>query len=158
MNELRTIYGNKVRIRACGIAVHQNSVLLVRHKGLGESNELWSFPGGGVEFGESLENALEREFLEETGLEVSAGKQMFVYEFIKKPLHAVEIYFRVEIKGGSLATGKDPELPDESQYLQEVKFVTFDKIRLMENEVKHEILRHTRSLDALLNLSGYFKF
>ena len=158
MKDIQTIYGNKVRVRACGIAVHKNSLLLVRHEGLGERGQLWSFPGGGVEFGESLEEALVREFQEETGLEVEVGSQKFVYEYIQPPLHAIEIYFEVRATGGKIRTGTDPEVPEEAQHLQETKFVTFEELRVMNDEYKHHILRQTESLEALLNLSGYFKF
>ena len=47
-------------------------ILLVRRArapGLG----LWSLPGGRVEFGESLEIALRREVMEETGLQIEIG-------------------------------------------------------------------------------------
>jgi ADP-ribose pyrophosphatase YjhB (NUDIX family) len=47
-------------------------ILLVRRArapGLG----LWSLPGGRVEFGESLEIALRREVMEETGLQIDIG-------------------------------------------------------------------------------------
>jgi 8-oxo-dGTP pyrophosphatase MutT (NUDIX family) len=40
----------------------------------------WDLPGGGVEVGESLHQALQREFLEEAGLEVVPGPLAFVIE------------------------------------------------------------------------------
>ncbi|HEX2073006.1 MAG TPA: NUDIX domain-containing protein [Geodermatophilus sp.] len=47
-------------------------LLLVR-RGREPSRGLWSVPGGRVEPGESLAEAVEREVLEETGLQVRAG-------------------------------------------------------------------------------------
>lgn len=158
MKDIETIYGNRVRLRVCGIAIHQNKLLLVRHEGLGESGQLWSFPGGGLEFGEDLKSGLIREFKEETNLDIEVMEQLFIYEFIKTPLHAVEIYFRVRICDGSLQTGHDPELEEDVQHLKEARFVTFDELEVMKSGTKHEILQRVHDKEALLNLSGYFKF
>ena len=65
--EIDKIYGNRVRVRTCGIYWKDNMILMVNHLGLGPAN-FWAPPGGGVEYGESLTRALEREFEEETGL------------------------------------------------------------------------------------------
>jgi 8-oxo-dGTP diphosphatase len=60
---------------ACvGAVVHdaRGRLLLIR-RGHEPSRGLWSVPGGRVEAGESLEAAVQREVLEETGLRVRAG-------------------------------------------------------------------------------------
>ena len=65
---VKSVYGNRVRARACGICIHRGEILLVKHTGLGPEGVLWAPPGGGIEFGESAEDSLKREFKEETGL------------------------------------------------------------------------------------------
>jgi 8-oxo-dGTP pyrophosphatase MutT (NUDIX family) len=42
-------------------------------------NGYWNLPGGGLELGESLETALHREVMEETGLEVRVVRLIGVY-------------------------------------------------------------------------------
>lgn len=42
----------------------------------------WGVPGGKVEYGESLEAALKREFLEETGLEIERPRLVLVQEAV----------------------------------------------------------------------------
>jgi 8-oxo-dGTP diphosphatase len=76
------VYGNKVRVRACGIVIRDNSLLMVNHLGLTKGN-FWCPPGGGVEFGQSVEDTLIKEFLEETGLNIRCGQFLFGCEYIK---------------------------------------------------------------------------
>ncbi|MCA0146279.1 NUDIX domain-containing protein [Blastococcus sp. LR1] len=60
-----------------GAIVHDRvgRLLLIR-RGQEPSRGLWSVPGGRVEPGETLAEAVEREVLEETGLRVRAGREV----------------------------------------------------------------------------------
>lgn len=65
-----------------GVVILDDQVLLVKNKHLdGPDNEYWSLPGGGVEEGESLKQALEREMLEETGVKSKVGPLLFINEY-----------------------------------------------------------------------------
>ena len=55
----------------------------------------WEFPGGQVEEGESLTDALRREVLEETGITVSVGALVGVYSNLKS--HIVMFDFLCEM-------------------------------------------------------------
>jgi 8-oxo-dGTP diphosphatase len=102
-------FGNRLRVRVCGICIHESAILMVHHQGLREG-PFWAPPGGGMEYGVPAAANLEREFLEETGLEVRTGQWLFATEFIQSPLHAVELFFLVDRIGGSLRAGYDPEM------------------------------------------------
>ena len=67
-------YGNKIRVRACGICIENQQVLMICHKGVINDKDVWLPPGGGVEDGESITDALMREFLEETGFAMLPGE------------------------------------------------------------------------------------
>jgi len=151
-------YGNKLRMRVMGICLKYDSLLLVRHKSLGPNGTLYAPPGGGMEFGESAESTLKREFLEETGLEISLKRFMFTHEFLDPPLHAIELFFEVQIEGGKLTTGIDPEMASKDQIIQKVDFFQYKKLYQSDKTNLHHALKKCGTLDELLKLSGYHKF
>lgn len=128
---------DKIRVRVCGVCVHENKMLLVKQIGLPHVPYLWIPAGGGVEFGETLEVALEREFFEETTLKVSVGKLLFVHQFIRAPLHAIEFFFEVKITEGEI---KEVYYPENEPSLAEVRWLSFAEIALIPNEYKHQCL------------------
>lgn len=58
---------------SAAIIVRDDRVLMVRRR-VGEGDLLWQFPAGGIEHGETAEQAAVRETQEETGLTVEALK------------------------------------------------------------------------------------
>ncbi|WP_419945175.1 NUDIX hydrolase [Candidatus Poriferisodalis sp.] len=103
-----------------GIAVRDGSVLLVR-RGCPPGEGLWAFPGGRVEPGESLSEAVERELAEETGLEVRCGNLVGVTEHISECLHFVILDYAVECDADAVPVAGDDAA--------EARFVDFDEIK-----------------------------
>ena len=151
-------FGNRTRIRVCGVAIDHDSILLVNHSRLNDLRIWWAPPGGEIKFGETLEEGLIREFKEETGLLIEVEEQMFITEYIKKPLHAVEIFFRVKVLSGELKIGYDPELSTNKQSITDVKYVTFEELRMVENIAKHHCLHQLTQVSEVLNKKGYFPY
>lgn len=155
---INNAYGQKLRVRVCGICIHEDLILLVKHKHLGKTGTLWAPPGGGMEYGESAHEALKREFEEETNLEVIITDFLFVHEYLDPPLHGIELFFRVEIVGGNLKLGQDPEIPLTNQILSEAKFIKLKELQNRDNESLHYVLQNSKDLESLINQKGYFKF
>jgi len=86
----------KIELLARGIAIRDGQVLLCKNK----DADYWYFPGGHIEPGEPATEALEREFIEETGKSVKVGRPLFIHEhfFLQsgKPRHEYSFVFEVE--------------------------------------------------------------
>ncbi|MCS6795148.1 MAG: NUDIX hydrolase [Raineya sp.] len=149
------VFGNRLRVRVCGVLVQENRILLIKHTNLGEAGYLWSPPGGGLHFGESITECLQREFLEETGLAIKIKDFLFVYEFLQKPLHAIELFFSVEQVGGTLKLGSDPEMCQEKQILQQIALVDDDFLRKENPACVHQAIWQAGSIENLLKYRGF---
>ncbi|MDQ3290103.1 MAG: NUDIX hydrolase [Bacteroidota bacterium] len=148
-------YAGKLRMRVCGICLHQDKLLLIRHKPFAQNMAgLWSPPGGGLQYGETMEQGLIREFKEETGLEIRVDSFLFVDEFISLPLHALELFFKVTITGGNLITGHDPELTPENQLIAEAAFKSLPEIQQIPRNQLHQSLHHLQTLEDLLHMAN----
>lgn len=66
------------------ILVDERGRLFMAQRGPKAKNErgLWEFPGGSVEFGERLADALRREMLEEYGIQIEVGELLDVVDHI----------------------------------------------------------------------------
>jgi 8-oxo-dGTP diphosphatase len=89
------------------VAVDDGRLLLVR-RGRGPAQGKWSVPGGRVERGETVGEAVVRELAEETGMEGLCGPLLGWVERIDDEHHFVILDFVVEvIDGGEPVAGDD---------------------------------------------------
>lgn len=85
------------RIGSAVLVFHDSHILLGRcgkEPGYGQ----WVVPGGKIEFGETINQAGEREIKEETGLDVRIYDRLGVYELIDKDQHRIIIFSRAGIE------------------------------------------------------------
>lgn len=108
-----------MRVRAGIVLIQDSKVALIeRHRaGL----DYFVFPGGGVDEGESPEQAAVREAMEELGIEVAIKQKVAEIQFGSK---SRQVYFLVEHVRGEFGTGAgeeytdaDPEDPEEGVYI-----------------------------------------
>ena len=94
------------------VIVQDGKVVLIRRRYEPLQGQ-WSLPGGGVEVGETLEAAVAREMLEETGLEVEVGPVIEVFDRITRDddqrvrYHYVLIDYLCWPMAGTLCAGSD---------------------------------------------------
>ena len=132
MPSIPDVYAGRVRVRVGALLFDDDAapdaVLLAQHGGLWEAGPFWTPPGGGVEFGEPLAEALRREAREETGVDIEVGPLRYVLDFVRPPLHAVSLYFSCRTADvGAARLGSDPELGDR-QLLQDLRMVGFAEL------------------------------
>ncbi|NNF59666.1 MAG: NUDIX domain-containing protein [Rhodothermaceae bacterium] len=128
-------FDGRLRVRVGGLlfddeVISSSGLVLVEHEGLWSEEPFWTPPGGGVEFGEALDEALRREVLEEVGLNVEVGPLRYVLDFVRMPLHAISFYFEVQAPAGlppTLHPGYDPEHGDD-QLIRDVRLVPFEQL------------------------------
>ena len=93
----------QVRVQAA-IFGNDNALLLACHEKNG--NRYWVLPGGKVEFGETMEEALKRELREELGMDNSDIRELvFIDEYIspEQERHIVLVAFLTEVPDEALA-------------------------------------------------------
>src|SRR5437588_10743672 len=89
------------RIAASALIFDGERVLLAHRRDI----DWWNLPGGGMEVGETVDEALRREVAEETGLEVEAEQLVGVYS--KPQKQEIVLTFRCHIPGGTITATED---------------------------------------------------
>ncbi|MEL9969341.1 MAG: NUDIX hydrolase [Metallosphaera sp.] len=82
------------------------TVLLVKRSHPPNQNK-WAIPGGKVEYGETLRDAVIRETREETGLVVEPRTIMGIIEVVREGYHYVILDFICQIRGGTIRASSD---------------------------------------------------
>ncbi len=112
MNRHPREYPERPIVGVGAVIVDDGKVVLVRRK-YEPLKGHWSLPGGMVEVGETLEAALTREMLEETGLSVDVGPVIEVFDRITRDeerrvrYHFVLVDYLCWPAGGTLCAGSD---------------------------------------------------
>ncbi|QGG47533.1 NUDIX domain-containing protein [Heliorestis convoluta] len=133
------------RMRAAAILVNaQKQVLLIHHRHPRRQYHWLSPPGGGVEKGETIFEAAEREMLEECNLHCKAQKLLYVVEWLDevRKIHHLELYIQVQYLAGTLQKGRDPEVDEKDQMIFDCFFMTEKEIRAAILPVYPTILRN----------------
>jgi 8-oxo-dGTP pyrophosphatase MutT (NUDIX family) len=139
MSDILFKTGNYVfSYRVAGILIRNGKVLLQK-----PTNDTgYAFPGGHVEFGETNEETLIREFKEEIGADIKVKEIKWVAEIFfpwgDKPCHQICLYYIIE-------------LADETQIPLDEKFIAHENIEGRDFDIEF----HWISLTKVKNLEVY---
>lgn len=86
------------RINVRGVIWHDGKLFCQQLKSnhSNEQGSFWCTPGGGMDDGESVEQALRREMVEETGVVPDIGRLLFVQQFHDGDKEQLEFFFHIK--------------------------------------------------------------
>lgn len=148
----------KKRIRVSALILKEGKVLMV--KNVINRRVVWFLPGGSVDWGETLKQALVREIIEELDVEADIKNMVAVIDSIspQKDFHSIDIIFLTTFKGKLKADG---ECGDENEITDNIygidkQWIEISKIK--ENEVypKKFLTKHLPKVFNNLDKTGIY--
>lgn len=139
---------NKLTIRVAGIVPMNDGFVFMHRKNVirnKDYQEYYTFPGGHLEEGETLEEGVIREIKEEFGIHVKVVRKL--YELENSRVNMKEYFFLCEYVDGEFGTGEgeefsnNPEYKDSGKYIPEiVKRENILNLVLLPLEIKEKFL------------------
>lgn len=123
------------RLTVDGVIISNEKLLLIR-RGRPPFRDTWALPGGFVEYGETVETAVQREVMEETGLTTSVRRLVGVYSAPDRDPrgHTVSVAFLLTVESGSPRGGDDAA---EARWfsLDDLPDLAFDHAKIINDAV-----------------------
>lgn len=141
------------RVRVAGIIKINGGYAFMHRKNVKKRKDIqeyYTFPGGGLEEGETLEEGVIREIKEEFGITVKVIKKL--YEMESEKFNQKEYFFLCEYVEGEFGTGDGPEFShdpkhaDSGDYLPEIiKKEDIENLLLLPPEIKEKFVNDLKN-------------
>ncbi len=105
-------------IEVVAAVIKHNDRIFITRRGYGDFVDMWEFPGGKIEIGESKEEALIREIKEELELDIKISSFLTTVEYDYHSFHLIMHCFICQISGGKLNLNAH----------NHAKWITFDEL------------------------------
>ncbi len=89
-------------IEVVAAVIKKDNTIFATQRGYGDYKDMWEFPGGKMEAGESPEDALKREIQEELETEIKVGKLIKTVDTDYPTFHITMHVFWAEVVSGEL--------------------------------------------------------
>lgn len=111
-------------VAVCGLVTNESDqVLMIEHPRRG-----WEFPGGQVEEGEMLTDALIRETFEETGVTIEVGQLIGIYSNVQLPAKVI-MSFTCKYREGEPTTSPESQRVEWMSRDQALAVITHPSVR-----------------------------
>lgn len=90
------------QVNVVAAVIVRNGRILATQRGYGEFKDGWEFPGGKIETGESPEEALKREIMEELKVEIHVHELVGVVEYDYTDFYLNMMCYWCTLKGGKV--------------------------------------------------------
>jgi 8-oxo-dGTP diphosphatase len=133
----------KWRVSAYGLIVRDDSILLLSNK----KEVLHDIPGGGVEFGESIAEALQREAIEEAGASVEAKDLIYMYQdyFFHREhdtfFQTIQLFYEAELDG-DLTTPTETDI-EWAKFVQIAELDQYPLPKAVQTAIKKYLAKNT---------------
>lgn len=118
-------------VRVYGLLINGNSQILISDEQSG-GRSFSKFPGGGLEYGEGLIDALKREFMEECNAEIEVLNHFYTTDFFEKSSfndsQILSIYYLVKEVNPLEMKFKTQALDFDEESLQSFRWVALDEL------------------------------
>ena len=119
---------NQTQLGVRAIIKTNDGLIMVEHDEK-KHGHILIFPGGGIESGENIFQATEREVMEETNVKVKAEKIAYIREILYGNQSGIEFYVLCSVVNGELSLGYEQELGKNEQILKDVRKVGWEEMR-----------------------------
>lgn len=140
------------RIRVAGILPIENGFAFMHRVGVKNHpiGDYYTFPGGGREGNETLEDGTKREIKEEFGIDVEVVKQLYSLE--NGGVNKKEYFYLCKYIGGKFGTGDGPEFSNDPKYADRGQYIPeiidrkdIEKITLLPTEIRDKFVEDVKN-------------